>query len=115
MEGTEFAHTRRKETNGGGQFSYESSIGWEDLDFEERGSGTEGGFVVLRKAAKYKHSAGPRKFKFKAQVLVGVEHTCNHEIAFRTCKDINIEKAFGFGLSQRRLEVAMEAILNILL
>ena len=57
MAGTVFAQTRRKEMKGGGQFSYESSKGVDDdLD---RGRGTEGGFVVHRNAAKYKHNAGP--------------------------------------------------------
>lgn len=57
MAGTVFAQTRRKETKGGGQLSYESSIGVDD-DLE-RGRGTEGGWVVHRNAAKYKHNAGP--------------------------------------------------------
>jgi hypothetical protein len=57
IEGTVLAHTRRKEMNAGGQLSYESSIGVED--FEALGRGTEGGFVVDRNAAKYRHSAGP--------------------------------------------------------
>lgn len=37
--------------------SAESSSGDEDL--VARGSGTDGGFVVHRSAAKYKHNAGP--------------------------------------------------------
>jgi len=41
----------------GGQFSWDSSIGDELLDV--LGKGTEGGFVVDLKAAKYKQSAGP--------------------------------------------------------
>jgi hypothetical protein len=47
---------------GGGQFSYESCIGADadDNDLDGRGRGTEGGFVVHRNAAKYKHNAGPR-------------------------------------------------------
>lgn len=58
MVGTVFAQTRRKETKVGGQFSNESSIGVDDDDLE-RGRGTEGGSVVHRNAAKYKHNAGP--------------------------------------------------------
>jgi hypothetical protein len=58
MAGTVFAQTRRKDTKGGGQFSYESSIGV-DEDLLDRGRGTEGGCVVHRNAAKYKHNAGP--------------------------------------------------------
>lgn len=61
MDGTAFAHTRRKGTKAGGQLSCESSIGCEDEDFDDRGRGTEGGLVVHRKAAKYKHSAGPKE------------------------------------------------------
>ncbi len=57
MAGTVFAQTRRKDMKAGGQFSYESCIGAER--FEDRGNGTDGGFVVDRKAAKYKQSAGP--------------------------------------------------------
>lgn len=57
MVGTVFAQTRRKEMKGGGQFSYESSIGVDDDC--DRGRGTEGGCVVHRNAAKYKHNAGP--------------------------------------------------------
>lgn len=64
MVGTVFAQTRRKEMKGGGQFSYESSIGVDDDDdLLDRGRGTEGGFVVHRNAAKYKHNAGPSSKK----------------------------------------------------
>jgi len=53
----------RKEVNAGGQFSAERSRGTlEDvmeLDLPVRGRGTEGGSVVQRRAAKYKHKAGP--------------------------------------------------------
>ena len=61
MVGTVFAQTRRKETKGGGQLSYESSIGVDDDDddLDNRGRGTDGGCVVHRNAAKYKHNAGP--------------------------------------------------------
>jgi len=57
MDGTVLAHTRRKETKAGGQLSAESSICCDV--FVLRGSGTEGGLVVQRRAAKYRHSAGP--------------------------------------------------------
>lgn len=63
MAGTVFAQTRRKETKGGGQFSYESSMGVDDdLD---RGRGTDGGWVVHRNAAKYKHNAGPDRKRLR--------------------------------------------------
>ena len=69
MVGTVFAQTRRKEMKGGGQFSYESSIGVDDDDDDDdlldRGRGTEGGFVVHLNAAKYKHNAGPSSKKKK--------------------------------------------------
>ncbi len=50
MDGTDLAHTERNEVNAGGQFSAESSVGSDDL--LRRGRGTEGGFVVHRRAAK---------------------------------------------------------------
>jgi hypothetical protein len=59
MEGTVLAHTRRKEVKAGGQLSAVSSIGGDDLLL--RGSGTEGGLVVQRRAAKYRHNAGPNE------------------------------------------------------
>jgi hypothetical protein len=59
MEGTVLAHTRRKEVKAGGQLSAVSSIGGDDLLI--RGSGTEGGLVVQRRAAKYRHNAGPNE------------------------------------------------------
>ena len=43
--------------NGRGQLSAVRSIG--SLSSSEDGSGTDGGEVVLRNAAKYKHKAGP--------------------------------------------------------
>jgi hypothetical protein len=57
MAGTVFPQTRRKDMKAGGQFSYESCIGAER--FEDRDNDTDGGFVVDRKAAKYRQSAGP--------------------------------------------------------
>ena len=45
--------------NAGGQFSVDSSIGCDLLLC--RGSGTDGGSVVQRRAAKYRHSAGPKR------------------------------------------------------
>ena len=65
MEGTVLAHTRRKEAKAGGQLAADSSVGNEVSVL--RGSGTEGGFVVLRRAAKYRHNAGP-----KETVIVGI-------------------------------------------
>lgn len=52
------AHTVRKGRKGTGQLERERSVGGE-RDLVRRGSGTEGGFVVERSAAKYRHSAGP--------------------------------------------------------
>lgn len=54
ISGTVFDHTWRNETNDGGQFSGERSIGVDDDDDDliVRGSGTDGGFVVHRSAAK---------------------------------------------------------------
>jgi hypothetical protein len=49
MEGTVLAHTRRKDAKAGGQLFAERSIG---LMVVLRGSGTDGGSVVERKAAK---------------------------------------------------------------
>jgi hypothetical protein len=49
--------TSRKEANAGGQFAGERSTGLEF--FDDRGRGTEGGDVVQRSAAKYRHNAGP--------------------------------------------------------
>lgn len=57
IRGTLAAQTARKPRNEGGQLSAESSSGGADL--VARGSGTDGGFVVHRRAAKYKHNAGP--------------------------------------------------------
>jgi hypothetical protein len=45
----------------GGQFSWDRAIGPELL--EGLGRGTEGGFVVDLRAAKYKQSAGPVTIK----------------------------------------------------
>ena len=59
--------------NVGGQFSYESSVGCERPDFEERGSGTDGGLVVHRNAAKYRHNAGPRS-EFTQSVIHEKSH-----------------------------------------
>ena len=74
MAGTVFAQTRRKETKGGGQFSYERSIGIDDLDDDDRGRGTEGGWVVQRNAAKYKHNAGPvhGRFEKRGRIKLGM-------------------------------------------
>ena len=43
---------------------------------------------------------------------VVVLYTCYHEITFGTAEDINIEEMLCLGLSQRRFEIAMEAILD---
>lgn len=51
IKGTVCAQTRRKDTNAGGQLDSDKSIGPEE-DLEERGSGTDGGSVVLLRAAK---------------------------------------------------------------
>ena len=73
MVGTVFAQTRRNGMKGGGQFSYERSIGVDDDDDDDvdRGRGTEGGFVVHRKAAKYKHNAGPGSKKGSLERFLG--------------------------------------------
>jgi hypothetical protein len=45
--------------NEAGQFASLRSVGGLCADFVWRGRGTEGGDVVQRRAAKYRHSAGP--------------------------------------------------------
>ena len=84
MVGTVFAQTRRKEMKGGGQFSYESSIGVDDDDdLLDRGRGTEGGFVVHRNAAKYKHNAGPsskKRSKFENGVFEIIRMLLHHYV-----------------------------------
>lgn len=52
-------HTIKNGRKTSGQFDSDRSFGVLDVDLLRRGSGTEGGFVVERRAAKYKHSAGP--------------------------------------------------------
>jgi hypothetical protein len=94
-----FAQTRRKEKKGGGQFSYESSIGVDDdLD---RGRGTEGGCVVHRNAAKYKHNAGPGRKRVRTVFETRTLPTCYHKImiAFCTAEDVNIEEILCLCLS----------------
>lgn len=103
MEGTVLAHTRRKEMKAGGQLSYERSMGFDekDLDVDERGSGTEGGWVVHRNAAKYKHKAGPRRDKGTLWASLEREkgNTSYHEIALCTTEDVSIKETFCLCLS----------------
>jgi hypothetical protein len=61
MEGTVLAHTRRNEVKAVGQFSADSSSDGDVFELLLRGSGTEGGLVVQRRAAKYRHRAGPNE------------------------------------------------------
>lgn len=86
--------------NGGGQFSYESSIGCERADFEERGKGTDGGLVVHRKAAKYRHNAGPKNKFSRWSIYENQDVTCDHEITLCTREHIRIEEAFCFSLCE---------------
>lgn len=48
----------RKGRKASGQFVRERSLGVL-VDLLSRGSGTDGGLVVERRAAKYRHNAGP--------------------------------------------------------
>jgi hypothetical protein len=59
MAGTLRDQIWRKPRNTGGQLEEERSIGGACLPVVVRGSGTEGGSVVQRSAAKKRHSAGP--------------------------------------------------------
>jgi hypothetical protein len=68
----------------------------DDLD---RGRGTEGGCVVHRNAAKYKHNAGPGRKRVRTVFETRTLPTCYHKIAFCTAEDVNIEEILCLCLS----------------
>lgn len=106
-------HIWRKEMKAGGQFSGERSSCSADLD--ERGKGTEGGVVVDRRAAKYKHNAGPRITVVDRHVCPWRfgKRTCDHDICLRAAQQLRVQQSFRFRLRQRGFEVAMKSISNL--
>jgi hypothetical protein len=64
IAGTHSAQRRRKGVNTVGQLERERLC--RGADFSRRGRGTEGGEVVLRSAAKYRHNAGPTEVTIRS-------------------------------------------------
>ena len=118
MSGTAEDQMWRKETKGRGQLASERSSWGADLLM--RGRGTEGGRVVQRSAAKYRHSAGPVEHRHQHQRTApghgrGDTLACDHEIALGTAERLDVEQALGFGLGEGGLEVAVEGVLDVVL
>lgn len=80
--------TRRKGWKAGGQLFKLRSVGSdaEEGDLVDFGNGTDGGEVVHRNAAKYKHSAGPVAGSARALAysMGNKRRTGNHQISFST-------------------------------
>ena len=118
MSGTALLQMVKNGRNASGQLTNDKSFGGAE-DFARRGRGTDGGSVVERKAAKYKHSAGPGNMRsvstLRQKLQRRVSRTCDHQIALCASEHIRIQQMFHLCLCQSRLEVAVETVLDIFL
>ena len=82
------------------------------------GRGTDGGFVVHLRAAKYKQSAGPgRECKFVQyselrSVRLSGGPTSYHKVPFCTTEQLSVDQPLDLRLGEGRLEVRVEAVLD---